>query len=103
MKTVINGPLNTSVMASSDTKEFSMYVLETGHSIYMLRMLPSLPGEKWSWLSLLRPKMFCGGVHNSFRQAMRVGIEAGNVFEIDGISDLIEFLKDREEEHIVKI
>lgn len=98
MKRVIPTPINKSVVVMNETKESKLYVLSTENRIYMLiRSLTFDNQTKWGWKNLLRSMLYADGWHLSFFSAIKSGVEMGDVFELDGISDLVEFLKDREE------
>ena len=104
MKRVIHKPMNTAVVVVNETKEFKLYALDTGTSLYILNAIPDLDPRtvKFQWLSILRPKLHIGRP-TKFYDAIKMGVNNGDVFELDNISDLLEFLKDREEDYLDQV
>jgi hypothetical protein len=96
IKDVITNPMDKRVVHIGYTKEFKMYVADLKDDVAVLKRLPN-SGHKWAWMSLLSFNAIYGGIYSDFRSAMNDGSESFDIFELDNIGDLIQFLNYRKE------
>lgn len=101
MRRVITKPEPKNVVLANETKEFKMYVLRTPFSIYMLRTIGIFPDIRWQWLSILQPRNSFMATYSKFYDALLEGLNTGSeIHELDNVGELIEYLREYEEEYL---
>ena len=96
----------------SAVEEHKVYILDsgagrggpTGGPFILKRCNPVGPnGKKWVWIHLFEPSVIINFITSSFTEIIKYGMQSSTVYELENMTDLIEFLEDREEMYIDQI